>query len=195
MRMIRSRLDRFGLGVLWDVFLFMAITVVFHLIYKNFIGLVSGSDVYRIPNEFMTQHIYYVVAWINERLFADSVILIDEFRTIRFILGYEPYPVFNEMYITRGCSGLKQMYQAFFLFLLYPGPTRHRFWYIPMAAVVMQITNILRLVVLSFTMKYIFQHWDFVHDWVARPLFYLVLFGLWVIWNEHIVPREKASRQ
>jgi hypothetical protein len=30
------------------------------------------------------------------------------------------------------------------------------------------------------------QHWDFSHDYLFRPFFYLVIFLLWVWWVEKI---------
>jgi exosortase/archaeosortase family protein len=80
--------------------------------------------------------------------------------------------------------GLKQFYQAFFLFLLYPGPWKHKLWYIPLAILVMHLVNVFRVVALSLVMVHAYPHWDLMHDWVLRPFFYVVLFALWVVWNE-----------
>ncbi len=182
---IKNFINRHNLKLLRGVFLFMAITIVFHILYKQFIGLISGKNFYVVSAEVLTDCVYYSTAWINEKLFWDSMIRLDDVRNFRFFVVTDSGTVIRELCINRVCSGLKQLYQAFFLFLLYPGPARHKLWYIPVAFIAMQITNIVRIVFLSFTMVYAFQHWDFIHDWVARPMFYVVLFGLWLLWDKY----------
>ncbi len=90
----------------------------------------------------------------------------------------------RQLIIDHTCSGLKQFYQAFFLFLLYPGPWKHKAWFIPMAVAVMHLVNVFRIVVLSLVMLHAYHQWDIIHDWVVRPMFYVVLFGLWVWWDQ-----------
>lgn len=189
---IRDFINRHNLKLLRGIFLFMTITIVFHILYKQFFGLVSGKHFYVLSAEVLTDHVYYITAWINEALFGESMIRLDDLRNFRFFVVTDSGTVIRELSINRGCSGLKQFYQAFFLFLLYPGPARHKLWYIPVAFIAMQITNIVRIVFLSFTMVYAFQHWYFIHDWVARPMFYVVLFGLWLLWDKYFTRGARA---
>jgi len=40
------------------------------------------------------------------------------------------------------------------------------------------------------------EYWDFVHDWIVRPFFYVVMFMLWVWWNEkyHLNGKMKKKK-
>jgi exosortase/archaeosortase family protein len=48
----------------------------------------------------------------------------------------------------------------------------------------MYLFNIIRIVTLSFAMLYWPEHWDFIHMWLLRPVYYLIIFILWVAWVE-----------
>ena len=165
--------------------LFMLITIVFHIIWKLFSGWFENTAVYIAMSDFTTSLVYYSSVWVNELLIGGRMTRIDASFTMALESLTANGSVTRQLIVDHTCSGLKQFYQAFFLFLIYPGIARHKLWYIPMALVVMHVVNIFRIVALSFTMLYAYQHWDFVHDWVVRPLFYVVLFGLWVVWDKY----------
>jgi len=88
------------------------------------------------------------------------------------------------MAINTSCSGFKQILQAFFLFLLFPGKIKHKLWFIPLAIGLMHIANIIRLTGVALTMYYHPEWWKFSHDYIFRGVFYLILFLLWVWWEE-----------
>jgi hypothetical protein len=48
----------------------------------------------------------------------------------------------------------------------------------------MFLVNVLRIVGLSFAMIYWPAQWDFIHLWILRPFYYVVIFILWVVWVE-----------
>lgn len=179
-------LDRYGLRPLWDVFLFAAITIVFHVLWRLGRDWFEASSLYLSLSDFTTHIVYLSAAWMNERVIGLELLRLDAVCSFRFLDGGLPPEgrVTGTLIVDHTCSGLKQFYQAFFLFLLYPGPWRHKLWYIPLAIVVMHLLNVFRVVALSLVMVHAYQHWDFMHDWVLRPFFYVVLFALWVVWNE-----------
>ena len=184
---------------LLGVFLFVAITLAFHLLWRLGRDWFTALDAYVALSDVLVRHVFQVAAGINDYLFGDLVVRIEQSCTFR-ITGRASGATFTgHMLIDESCSGLKQFYQALFLFLIYPGPARHKLWYILLAIFVMHIVNVLRIVVLSATMMYAYQHWDFVHDWVVRPLFYVVLFGLWIVWEERFagltLPRHSDAKQ
>ncbi len=167
------------------VALFMAITIVFHVLWRLGRPWFEEASWYLALADFTTQQAYLAAAWINDLLIGDAITRLDQVCTFRLEGARAGEGIFTgHLIIDHTCSGLKQFYQALVLFLVYPGPWKHKLWYIPAAILVMHVTNILRIVALSFTMLYTYQHWDFVHDWVVRPGFYVVLFGLWVLWEE-----------
>ena len=55
----------------------------------------------------------------------------------------------------------------------------------------MHLTNLFRMVGLAVVMNNWPEYWDFSHDNLFRPFFYLVIFLLWVWWVEKIrVPKN-----
>jgi len=86
--------------------------------------------------------------------------------------------------VNSSCSGLKQAYQVTALFVLFPGPWKHKLWFIPAGWAIMFLTNVFRIVVLSLILVWRPEYWNFSHDWILRPFFYVIIFGLWVIWVE-----------
>ncbi len=96
--------------------------------------------------------------------------------------------------INSGCSGFKQLLQALFLFMLYPGKLKHKFWFLPLSMVLMHFANIIRLTGVALTLFYFPEWWDLSHDYVFRFVFYLILFLLWIWWEEKFNPRFKSMR-
>ncbi len=86
--------------------------------------------------------------------------------------------------INSGCSGLKLFYQFTFLMLFFLGPWKKKLWYIPMGVFIVFLTNLFRIIILSYTLYWWPEQWDFVHTWILRPFFYVVIFALWVYWVE-----------
>ncbi len=161
-----------------NVFLFAVITYGFHVIWKIFQQTIESAEWYILLGEWFATRAYIIAVWINLNILGLDMTTNDP-NLMRFAGS-------GSILIDQTCSGLKQFYQVIVLFVLFPGPWRHKLWFIPAALLVMHWTNIFRVVGLSVVMAYIPQHWDFVHDWVLRPFFYVVLFALWVIWVERV---------
>ena len=177
--MLRRWQRRYRSHPLWDVVLFVAIIVVFHVAWRLGRPWLEVQPMYVAMSDALTTHVYRVSAWLLQRLPGIAMERIDIGCRLVF-------PGHGIMVVDHTCSGLKQFYQAFFLFLLYPGPWKHKIWYIPAAIAVMHLVNIFRVVTLGVAMVVTIQHWHFLHDWVLRPLFYVVMFALWVFWSEKI---------
>lgn len=111
---------------------------------------------------------------------------------IRNVLHYHPTLIDHTMYfdsagyiaINEGCAGLKQFLQISLLFLIYPGPWKHKLWYIPLGILLMHATNLFRIVGLAEVLHQWPDYWKFSHDNIFRPLFYVVIFFMWVLWEE-----------
>lgn len=86
--------------------------------------------------------------------------------------------------IVNACSGFKQLLVTFLLLLLFPGPWKPKLWFIPVAVIIMFITNIVRITLLAAFLLKAPQYWDFFHVNITRPGYYVVLFLIWVWWNE-----------
>jgi exosortase/archaeosortase family protein len=119
---------------------------------------------------------FAITLWINRNILGMNITTVPG-NTMYFSNSYG-------LNINSSCSGLKQFYQVFVLFILFPGPWKHKTWFIPFSLAIMFLTNIFRTVTLSIIMSFRPAYFEFSHDWLLRPFFYVVLFGLWVIWVE-----------
>ena len=160
-----------------DVFIFIVITYGFHALYWAINGFVSSMPAFVSIAGWLADTVYSSSAWIDAHIFRMDIVLYFK-NIIHFNANNTAFNV-NE-----SCSGFKQMWQVLVLFLFFPGPWKHKLWYIPAGMFAMFLVNIFRIVGLSFAMIYLPHHWDFIHLWILRPVYYLVLFILWVIWVE-----------
>lgn len=180
-RFFKKYVRDFPVGVI----LFMAITVLFHVAWRLGSPLFVQTDWYQSLSDFFAGRVYRAAAWINEYAIGRQMMRFDGAFYLGFIIQSSDEPVIRYLIIDHTCSGLKQLYQALVLFLIYPGPWKHKCWYIPSVLAIMHLTNIFRVVILSLTMVHAYHHWDLVHDWIVRPMFYVVLFVLWVLWDNY----------
>jgi len=173
-----STIKRYKLQPIVDVAIFAIITVFFHYIWwhglKSFLLNFAG---FREMEAFLAHQVFLPSAWIVENILQYDITTHD--NTLFFSnTGY--------VAVLGSCSGLKQFYQWTVLMLLFPGPWLKKIWYIPLGLLVIHIVNILRIVILSVVVVYWPQNWDFIHEWILRPFFYVVIFAMWVLWVEKI---------
>lgn len=189
-------IKKYHLNAFKDVVIFMSILLVFHVLWKLFI-----RDLFSV--EFIFDSAY----WLARQVFLASIWVLDVFNVnvTAFdeltIAGKARYNVIyyaennGYVYVNTSCSGLKQFYQWFFLMILYPGPWKQKLWFIPLGLVIIHMVNIFRILGMTFVTMSIPQHWDFMHDYVMRPFFYVVMFFLWVWWNEKFYLKNKKQKQ
>ncbi len=159
-----------------DVAIFGIIIVFFHFLWwnglKSFLLNFMGFQQLEL---FLAHQVFLPAAWVVENILQYPI------KTVGNALFFE-----NNGYVevVGSCSGLKQFYQWTILILLFPGPWKKKLWFIPMGLLVIHIVNILRIVILSVVTVHWPDQWDFIHLWVLRPFFYVVIFALWMIWEE-----------
>lgn len=160
---------------LWEIGLFLLITIVFHNLWWYFASEIKSFNVILQCSDILAHLVHQASFWVVENVFR---LLINEegIHTIHFSNG-------KALVVAESCSGLKQFFQVGVLFLVYPGTWIHKLWYIPLSFIVIHLTNILRVVALSLWMAYDIPFWDFAHDWLMRPSYYVVIFALWYFWN------------
>ncbi len=173
-----------------NIGLFIFITLAIHVSYRFWVRL----DYYPISNVMHNLHSYF-----SDIVFRQSSWL------IQHVLGMDIKLLDNTMYwpdntgymtVNESCSGVKQMIQFALLMLVFPGPMRKKAWYIPMGMFIMYVVNVIRLLILAEVLVYLPDYWQFTHDSVVRPMFYVVIFALWVYWTERMQdPKAKAPVQ
>jgi exosortase family protein XrtF len=176
---ISKSIKKYKLYVLKDVIIFVIILLTVHYSYRFW----ANSANYRPVSGLMHQ----AHGKMANIVYDQSVWIIRHILNIPFVTDENQTMLFqNNGYITinEGCSGLKPMIQFVLLMLLFPGPWKHKAWFIPMGLVIVHLTNLFRICGLSVVTVTIPEYWDFSHDYLYRPFFYVVIFFLWVWWAE-----------
>ena len=174
---IRDFLVKHRLTPLANLFLFALITYVFHDLWWDFNRHIMSVEWVQQTAEWLSLQVFHISYWINTSILGLEVD-VEPPVTMWFSQGM------GYIIVNNSCSGLKQAYQVTALFILFPGPWKHKSWFIPMGWVIMFLTNVFRIVVLSLVLVWRPEYWNFSHDWILRPFFYVVIFALWVWWVE-----------
>lgn len=189
--------QKYKLTALREVGIFMLITIIVHFLYRLWANhydhrLFGIQIITPAVFDFFSDILFYPSKWINDHIFGLSFTV--ENRDMYFNSGnvQDNYKALGWIGVHPSCSGLKQFLQFIILMMLYPGSWKKKLWFIPLGVFLIYITNIVRIVGLSL----IIVEWSnqdyykFSHDYIFRPFFYVVIFGLWVYWVEKI--KKKA---
>lgn len=182
-----KRLSESPYAFVIDIGLFMFITLGFHKLWWFFAAEIKSTTFIQYSADALAEQVYVVTYWLNEHVFGLRMTA-EGWNTMRFENG-------KALLVAESCSGLKQFFQVAVLFILYPGPWKHKAWFIPLGFVAIHLTNIFRVLVLSLWMAHDVPHWDFAHDWIMRPMYYVVIFGLWYVWNERFMRKQHKIAQ
>lgn len=172
------------LGPMVDVGIFILITLVIHFSYRYWAtqAYFPITDLMNSMHDYLANRVFVESSWFIQNVLGMEITTID--RTMYW--GNTGY-----IAITYGCSGLKQILQFALLMMLFPGPWKHKLWYIPMGMFIVHLTNLFRIIGLAEVLVIIPDYWKFSHDYLFRPFFYVVIFSLWVIWVEKF--KNKSS--
>ena len=183
---IKNILKKERIQPVFDVIIFAIIIYGFHLLWWN-AGLKHFLNQYAAFKEtenFLAHQVFLPSAWF-----------------VKHVIGYDINTINNTLYfpnngyiaVEGACSGLKQMYQWITLMLLFPGPWKHKIWFIPSGLIVIHFQNILRIIILSIVLMHWPAYWDFIHLWILRPFYYVVMFVLWVFWVERFKTKRNKK--
>lgn len=177
---------RYRLNVFREVALFIIITLVIHFSYRFWANKLDywpvKESIYNLEGQ-MAKLVYYPSAWFVENLLRIEITTVNQTKTMYFS---------NNGYIAvnRSCSGFKQILQFVLLMIFFPGFWKRKLWFIPLGILIVHITNLFRIIGLSVVVITFPQYWDFSHDNLFRPFFYVVIFLLWVWWVEKLAKPE-----
>lgn len=169
----------------FEISLFMVITYGFHIFWWHYAEQIKGFEPVIDSANRLAIEVFKASFWVNEKVFGLKM-SIEGVNIMRFENG-------KALEVAESCSGLKQFFQVAILFVLFPGSWKHKAWFIPLSFMAIHITNILRVVALAVWMAQEVPHWNFAHDWIMRPMYYVVIFGLWYVWNERFNQRKERS--
>jgi exosortase/archaeosortase family protein len=165
-----------------DVALFIIITLSFHFFFRAIASSLYQFKAWHLATVFLQHMLFDSSTWIIKNILHLHIV------TNGFVMNF----VDNNGYISinESCSGLKIFLQFIILMVLFPGQWKHKLWFIPAGLFIIHLTNIFRVVGLAQVIISFPQYWDFSHDYFFRPLFYIVIFTMWVIWVEYFYKKK-----
>jgi exosortase/archaeosortase family protein len=163
-----------------DVFWFAVITLAIHYSYRFWANSLHYRPIGEAMNDLqqlLTGWVFIQSLWVDRHILDISLQVTDQ--TMNFDNG-------SWISVNGSCAGDKQILQFMLLLLIYPGPWKHKLWYIPMGMVIIHLTNVLRIVLLSLVSVNKPELWHLAHNTVLRGMFYVVILALWIVWIEWI---------
>jgi len=111
------------------------------------------------------------------------------------VLGYKTFKVLqdrdmqvlgidgsNGVWVGSNCNAIS-LFSLFTVFIIaYPGPWKHKVWFIPSGILAIHLINILRVVALAIIANYDYRLLDFNHTYTFTFLVYGFIFALWILW-------------
>lgn len=180
---LKAVIKKYKLEVLKDVFLFIVITLVIHFAWRYWANSLSYAPIKEVIDglqDWLASIVFKQSTWFIANIMGTPITLIE--KTMYFAnQGY--------MQINHSCSGLKQILQFVLLMMVFPGLWKRKLWFIPLGIMLIHLTNLFRVIGLSWVIIRFPDYWDFSHDNIFRPFFYVVIFTMWVWWV------EKAGRK
>lgn len=177
-----------------DVGLFIILILGFHFLFlgwqavgywpvKGFIDKLSVGSVDLLFNQ---------SCWVLQHIFGIDITTISE---TRLIAALSKEGGFVNVLIAPECASLKQWCHWLFLMLLFPGPWKHKAWYIPAGLVIIEWTNVVRIcgILLAQIQWPGPNTFHIAHDYVFKAFFYFVIFLMWVLWVEKF--KNKALKK
>jgi len=182
---VRSFAEKHRLQFLKHVGLFLLILFGFHFFYAALLRPLILVEEYNMVWVFLQRLLYAHSVWVlehvlNYELIADGFLI--------------SFPGHGSILVDETCSAAKWLLHFLVLMLLFPGPWKHKAWFIPAGLLVVHGISVFRIVGLSVVFVNQPQAWDFSHDYVFRPFFYAMLFLIWVVWVEYFTLGKKRIR-
>ena len=173
-----------------DVALFIILIFSFHFIYLGWQALdyfpIAGL-IAKLFDEASTL-LFNQSCWVLEHIFNVDIVTHD--HIIGVINKNDTYSLIS---VAPECTSLKQWLHWLFLMLIFPGPWKHKLWYIPLGLVIIEFINVVRVVGITLCMIPFPNHFDFFHDYFFKTLFYFFIFIMWVIWVEKFLHKKEKN--
>lgn len=167
----------------FDVGLFFVLIFSFHILYVIWNEHMSYWPVKGLVDrlfEWASALLFDQSTWTLEHIFHMDFFTRD--RTIVFINCEGTY---SGVTVAPECTSLKQWMHWLFLMLLFPGPWKHKAWYIPLGLVIVEFTNVVRIVGICLFLRPYPHDFELAHDVIFKIVFYVVIFFMWAFWNDH----------
>lgn len=175
-----------------DVGLFFVLIFSFHLLY-NFWNFTLDYW----PLKGAVERLF---CWASALLFDQSTWTLEhifgmDFFTYEHTIGFVNHQdTYSYVTVAPECTSLKQWMHWLFLMLIFPGPWKHKAWYIPLGLVIIEFTNVVRIVGIALFLVHYPDDFALAHDVIFKIMFYVVIFLMWMIWVERFLhPTQPKS--
>lgn len=180
--------------VIKDFLSFFVATIVFHFLYwnTNMNEWIFGPFTDRIF-DFFTTLVYKaaipLVSLITDRNYVlqDNSFLFYHFQDSRIVYDYA-------IQVVHDCSGVKQLLQWGLVLILCRGCWKIKAVCFVMGGGVLVLANIIRVALLTKIYSYSESMFNFTHDWVFRPLMYVIIFVMWYMWLLYVDKKTKEKK-
>lgn len=178
-----------------DVGLFIILILSFHFLYLGWLAL----DFWPIKGAidklslWSVNRVFKESCWLLQHVFGIDLTIVSDRRLISAL---STEGSFVNVIVAPECASLKQWLHWLFLMLIFPGPWKHKAWFIPAGLVIIEWTNVIRIcgILLMQTQWPGPNTFHIAHDYVFKVFFYLIIFLMWVLWVEKF-KNKKASQQ
>ena len=175
-----------------NVGLFILLIISFHFLYLGWQDLGYWPIVKWVDRLMVwsVNLVYNQSCWVLEHIFRIDIFTITEKR---FIATPNSAGGWARVTIAPECASLKQWMHWLFLMILFPGPWKHKLWYIPAGLVIIEWTNVVRICgVLMMQIPWP-NSFHIAHDYIFKTFFYLIIVLMWMLWVEKFYNPTKTK--
>ncbi len=175
-----------------NVGLFILLIISFHFLYLGWQALgywPIGRLVYSLM-VWSVDMVYSQSCWVLDRIFHVDITTLSEQR---LIAAMNKDGGWARVIIAPECASLKQWMHWIFLMVLFPGPWKHKLWYIPAGLVIIEWTNVVRICGILLMQIPWPNSFHLAHDYIFKFFFYLVIFLMWVLWVEKFYDKKTTK--
>ena len=177
-----------------NVGLFIVLIISFHFIYLGW-QVLDYWPVEKWVNQPMVWSVnmlYSQACWVLDHVFHIDLTTIS---SARLLATTNSEGGWARVVIAPECASLKQWMHWIFLMVLFPGPWKHKLWYIPIGLVIIEWTNVIRICGILMMQIPWPNSFHIAHDYIFKVFFYFVIFLMWVLWVEKFYnPTLKAKQ-
>lgn len=177
----------------FDVGLFIILIFSFHVLYVFWKEYLDFRPVEGIIDKLFiwaSALLFDQSTWTLEHVFNIDIVTKDQ--TIIF-MNHENW--YSHVTVAPECTSLKQWLHWLFLMLIFPGPWKHKSWYIPLGLVIVEFINVVRVVGISLFLIRFPHDFELAHEHIFKTMFYVFIFLMWVVWVEcflHKKPKKTS---
>ena len=177
-----------------NVGLFVLLIISFHFIYLGWQALgywPVGNWIDQL-SLWSVNMVFGQACWVLDHIFRVDLTTISSERLITTLNSEGGWA---RVIIAPECASLKQWMHWLFLMILFPGPWRHKLWYIPAGLVIIEWTNVVRICGVLLMQIPWPNSFHLAHDYIFKVFFYLVIFLMWVLWVEKFYNPSLKAKQ